>query len=219
MKRFFAALLSLALCLSLCACGKDAMVEETMAKIDAIGVVSIHSESKILEAEASYNALNDKQRNKVENYDKLKKARESYNFLAYTKNQKDKEEAARVKPMQDFAGKLIVEMANFFKNPLSIKVKNVWVWHNPLHNQYYFTFEIEARNGLGVEITEFYGTKNLLGFEELSDNAIKEARKNIHTWGLDENWYFCKDEITAMQSGEPLDADAIQQYFLSNYKK
>lgn len=75
MKKVFSVLLILALCLSLCACGKSKAVSNVESLIGAIGEVTVDSEAAVVEAEEAYNALTDKEKEEVENYADLVSAR------------------------------------------------------------------------------------------------------------------------------------------------
>lgn len=75
MKNIIALLLALAMCFSLCACGKSEAVTNVEGLIDAIGEVSTESESAIIAAEEAYNALAKEEKTKVENYSVLTEAR------------------------------------------------------------------------------------------------------------------------------------------------
>lgn len=66
------------ICCMLCGC---ATPKKTIALIDAIGTVSLESEAQIVEAEEAYNALSDKNKEEVKNYDVLVSARAEYDLL------------------------------------------------------------------------------------------------------------------------------------------
>ena len=78
MKKISVVVLSLFIVLSLSACGKSEAAKSVDEAIEAIGIVSIDSESAIVNAENAYNALSDADKNDVEKYDSLVKAREEY---------------------------------------------------------------------------------------------------------------------------------------------
>lgn len=75
MKRIISLLLVLALCLSLCACGKSKAVSNVESLIGAIGEVTADSEAAVVEAEEAYKVLTDKEKKTVENYADLVSAR------------------------------------------------------------------------------------------------------------------------------------------------
>lgn len=75
MKRIVALLLVLAMCFSLCACGKSEAVTNVEGLIDAIGEVTAESESVITAAEEAYNALTEEEKAEVENFAVLTAAR------------------------------------------------------------------------------------------------------------------------------------------------
>lgn len=79
MKKGFSVLLALALCLSLCACGKSKDVSNVESLIGAIGEVTADCEAAVAQAEEAYNALTDKEKEAVENYAALTEARMALN--------------------------------------------------------------------------------------------------------------------------------------------
>ncbi len=81
MKKFIVLFLALAMCLSLCACGKSKAVANVEELIEAIGEVTIDSESAIAAAEEAYSALPEKEKDKVNNYAVLTAARENLDIL------------------------------------------------------------------------------------------------------------------------------------------
>lgn len=78
-KKTISLALVLAMLLSLCACGKSEAVSNVEALIEAIGEVSADSENAVIAAEEAYNALTDKEKEKVENYAALTDARVALN--------------------------------------------------------------------------------------------------------------------------------------------
>ena len=81
MKKILAMMLSLVMCLSLCACGKSEAVKSVEDLIDGIGNVTISSSAKINEAEEAYNSLSTEEQGQVKNYKNLEKARQAFNAL------------------------------------------------------------------------------------------------------------------------------------------
>lgn len=81
MKKLVAIILVLAMCLSLCACGKSKNAVAAEKGIEAIGTVSLESGAAIAEAEALYAALTEEEKEEVENYAVLESARNEYNGL------------------------------------------------------------------------------------------------------------------------------------------
>ena len=77
------------------ACGKSEAVTHTEELISSIGEVSLESEDLIIEAEKAYNALSDKEKEKVENYTILTEAREKVDSLIKAKEEAIKEEERR----------------------------------------------------------------------------------------------------------------------------
>lgn len=81
MKKIMALLLSLAMFISLSACGKSEQVQAVDDMIAAIGVVSLSSEGKIKEAETAVAALTEKEQKQLDQTAVLQEARNSYNAL------------------------------------------------------------------------------------------------------------------------------------------
>lgn len=90
MKKWISLALTLALCLSLCACGKepavakapkDAKAAEVFTQIKGLYNVDLTSDEAIKAAEAAYEALTQKQKAAVSNYNDLKAARNKYDRL------------------------------------------------------------------------------------------------------------------------------------------
>ena len=65
MKKVLSLILVLAICLSLCACGKSKAAKECEELIAAIGEVSIDSKDAIEAAERAYSALNEKEKDSI----------------------------------------------------------------------------------------------------------------------------------------------------------
>ncbi len=84
MKKNKIILLTLYILLLLSGCGKSKVVKSVEKKIDAIGDISQDSAPLIEEAENAYNALSDKDKKEVDNYEKLISAREEYDNLIPT---------------------------------------------------------------------------------------------------------------------------------------
>ena len=84
MKKRISAILVLALCVSLCGCGKSRQVQSVEEAISSLGKISLLSFEAIEEAEKMYDALSDEEKESVENISDLRDAREKYDFLAFT---------------------------------------------------------------------------------------------------------------------------------------
>ena len=84
MKKRISAILVLALCVSLCGCGKSRLVQSVEEAISSLGKISLLSFEAIEEAEKMYDALSDEEKESVENISDLRDAREKYDFLAFT---------------------------------------------------------------------------------------------------------------------------------------
>ena len=119
--------------------------------------------------------------------------------------------------VQDFACRYLTSVAAIFENPLSLEVKKAWCLDNSAGSlsAYYFTFQLDVDNSAGIKQTVYYGDK--MFFSDLSDEEISLAKRALVQGNY--TGYFQKDEIKAMQEGVELDAQAIQDYFLKNYRK
>lgn len=82
MKKVISLFLVLAMCLSLCACGKSEAVKNVEAMIDALGEITLESIDAIRSAEDAYDALTEDEQKKVGNYKTLTEARDAYYELA-----------------------------------------------------------------------------------------------------------------------------------------
>ena len=87
MKKLTAVVLLIILCLSLCACGASKNVSSVEGKISAIGRVSLESGPAIIEAEEAFNALTEKEKASVKNYDSLVAARNNYDYFKKIREQ------------------------------------------------------------------------------------------------------------------------------------
>lgn len=81
MKKIIALLLSLVLCISLCACGKSENAKAVDGQIKAIGDVTLESEELISSAEKAVKALSEEDKEQLDYLDKLEDARKTYNEL------------------------------------------------------------------------------------------------------------------------------------------
>lgn len=77
MKKVCSIILALVICLFLCSCGKSKEVQNVETLIGNIGEVSIENAESIHIAEDAFNALSDKDKEKVENYSVLQEAQQA----------------------------------------------------------------------------------------------------------------------------------------------
>lgn len=207
MKKMITVIIAVALVLSLVGCAQTQnaadksaeMIAEVESLISSIGEVTLDSGNAIINAEAAYNNLDEEQKAELANYTVLQEARVRYNELI------------ELQPAQEFAAKLLASFAIGFKNPLSLKVNNVWYYTE--FERHYFTYELEATNGLGNRLTLFYGN-DVLGYRDMSDQEIESATYEFCN-GF--NSYIVENGIKAMQNGVELDAQYIHEYLLMNY--
>jgi len=81
MKKVISLLLTLVLCLSLCACGKSDEAKAVENAIKSIGSISLESEEAIVAAEKMYEALTEEQKAELDNYALLVSARMELDIL------------------------------------------------------------------------------------------------------------------------------------------
>ena len=111
MKKVIPLFLALLMCLSLCSCGKSEAVTNVEALIEAIGEVSAESEDAVVLAEDAYNALTDKEKEKVENFTVLTDARAALDVAL---------EIARHEALEaSFAGEWVSELKRDFSIQLN----------------------------------------------------------------------------------------------------
>lgn len=80
MKKRISAILVLALCVSLCGCGKSRQVQSVEEAISSLGKISLLSFEAIEEAEKMYDALSDEEKESVENISDLRDAEKNTIF-------------------------------------------------------------------------------------------------------------------------------------------
>ena len=132
------------------------------------------------------------------------------------------EEAHVMTEEEIFAAKILIEGVKRFENPLSTKVKNAWVYKMSI-GYCYFTFELEVKNSVGIVESVYYGNSTF--FKDLSDATLSDALSEMKSCNTltalgsaTSSMYFRENKIDAMQSGTPMHAGSIQDYFLKNYK-
>lgn len=212
-KRIIAFLLTAVLMLSLTACNNrngskvKAELSETVESVTAaekvdqliaeIGDVNAESGQAIEHAESEYAKLPDSQKALVKKKDVLDEARKEYDTIPY----------------QEFAEKLFTACAHIFKKPLTIEMEDAWYMID-FAGRYKFTFHFKVANGMGIVEDVYYGN-GILPFHELSDEEISSAQYGASV-GIGS--VFVENGIDAMQQGNPLNAEKIQDYFMKNYK-
>ena len=90
MKNLFMLLLTLALAVSLCACGNSEKAAAMETQINALGEITLSSEKAIEDAEKAWAALTEEDRRQVENQNLLTEARSTYDHMVLS------EEAGRI---------------------------------------------------------------------------------------------------------------------------
>lgn len=207
-KRIGVALLLLLLCVVLSGCSsKSSKVDEM---IQAIGTVTLDSESAIAAAETAYNELTEAQKEKVTQLEILTSARSRYNAMA----EEAKKKAEERQKATDLACRIITKMAKIYKNPLNTRINNVW-YRFSTFGDLWLTFELNLTNGYGISQNEYYG---ITLYEEDLNNLDEILSDEIEFYlllGSGVRW--SKNSVIAMQNGEALDAAEIQDYFMKHY--
>lgn len=110
-KTILLTILMVSMCFMLLGCGKSEAVKKVEELIDGIGEVTVDSEESIKEAEEAYNALTDKEKEKVENADQLTLKKEALEeCIARAKEEEEKkakeaEEKERKEKVTPFSGR------------------------------------------------------------------------------------------------------------------
>ena len=110
--------------------------------------------------------------------------------------------------------KLLILCSETFKDPLSIKIKNAWTYKGSVC--YYYTFELEAKNGYGILTTGYYG--GMIIGDGITEEVLNDIEKEISYGGS--TLKFDEDDLTALQRGTQLNSQcisAMQDYFIKNY--
>lgn len=222
--------------LLLCSCGTVAPKEEQVTEateppkaenileveklIDAIDIDELTAESEplIVSAEDAYSELTYEDKKQVENYDKLKEARELFDTTVFTLDEL-------------FAVEYISQFSEMYKNPHSIEVYNVWVYTDD-DNLHYVAYTFSAKNDLGGSSEDTAGNSKTAGgglsFKTESEmkTAVEKAYKSakgssasfLKYWlrESEADWAVSLGAITAISNGTELDAEKINQAFKDN---
>ena len=209
MKKLIALLLTLVLCLSLCACGKSEAAQAVEEMIDGIGEVTYESKAKLDEIEAAYESLSDKEKEEVENYDSFLAAKE-----AYIKE-------AHIYEVTVFAEKL-TEVFDIMFRANTCTIDGCWSYYDQKNNEHFFTYYVCAIDGTDGR---FYGNAYYRGLSDLSEETLEReityqraAKNNFHMV----NGEFCVEYIQygekyALENGIELDAEQIYDYFMKKF--
>ena len=135
MKKAISLLLALSLCLCLCACGKSAEAKTVDELILAIGEVTIDSVSAVDAAVEAYNALSDKERETIENYDALKTAQEELFYVE----------------LYDLTNKLL----EVYYNCQNVSNGTRIIWNNVGNSDFWTCYNAARMLNLGLSIAEY----------------------------------------------------------------
>ncbi len=237
MKKVVALILALSMALALCGCGNS-------TKKDYDKAVALFADGAYKDAQAIFEGLGDYE----DSTDYVKKCKafianeyfdegELESALAIYKEIGDE---FHIKEVQrkiylnhrkelaaDYAEKLFTACAKGFSNPLSINLIGVWYYgaSDKINADKYasgeeitygediaaFTYQFEIQANNGETLTVYYGINGRMVEDDIS------LISQMFVMGSN-NSPFKKDEITARQNGVELDAAAIQEYFIKNYK-
>lgn len=141
-----ATILMVLVCCVLWGCGKSEAVKSVEALIDGIGEVSVGSEESIKEAEEAFNALTDKEKEKVENAEQLTSKREELEACkAKAKEEEEKrKEEEKKKALAEKKEKLAPFLGNW--KPLYAQII--------LQDYYTKTFEKEGVVTANISVDE-----------------------------------------------------------------
>ena len=116
---------------------------------------------------------------------------------------------------EEALAKLLIICSKTLKDPLSTKIKNVWTYKSP--SLYYYTFEIDSKNGYGNMVTEYHG--GMIIGSSITEEILNDIDEEIFLTG--QSLKFSKDHLGALQNGTQLSSQcvsAMQDYFIKNYK-
>ena len=115
---------------------------------------------------------------------------------------------------EETLAKLLIICSQTLKDPLSTKIKNVWTYKST--SVYYYTFEIESKNGYGNMVTEYHG--GMIIGTSITEEVLNDIDREISLTG--QSLKFSKDHLAALQNGTQLSSQtvsAMQDYFIKNY--
>jgi len=135
MKKIISIILALVLCLSLCACGKSAEAKAADELILAIGEVSADSAYAVEAATEAYNALSDKDRETVENYEILKNAQEELFYIE----------------LYDLSNRLLEVYYNCQRVTAGTRI----IWSNVGNSNFWTCYEAVRNLDMGLTRTEY----------------------------------------------------------------
>lgn len=114
----------------------------------------------------------------------------------------------------ELAQAYLIGLMHGLKNPYSIQVHSVWCW--PMNeNEYCFTVTISAENSLGGRVTSTYGNRMIYPLTVAGYKDTIQSKPFGTMFGIyDEDETYAQDQNAAIL----LDAAALQEYILANYK-
>ena len=181
MKRVISLALVLVLGLSLFACGKSQSIKAVEEAITDIGEVSIGSKDAIENAEKLYNALSDKEKEQVENYNTLVEAQKAYVF-ELSKNAYENIKTA-YELVSNFASDYYeVRFLSVWKSD-KVKEEGVSFLAADLH----YISEDELREGIRLEVEKQYEK----GVEWLTEKHLTDMDYLLSTLSYESSLSVC----------------------------
>lgn len=144
MKKIISLVLALVMCLSLCACGKSEEVKAVEEKIASIGEVSIDKADIIQEVNQAYEALSDKDKEKVENFDILQKSTDALQKAMFTAI------ADKCKEMNAGSDLIAQSVIEVWEN---VGGEKFWTWYGSI-----LKFKDESLANMDVNSVDSYDT-------------------------------------------------------------
>ncbi len=176
MKKISSLILVLAMCLSLCACGKSESVVKVEELISAIGEVSLESKSAIESAQEAFNALPEEEKAEVENYYVLVEKHDAFKQL--------EENAEKANAKETYES---IKSAWKIANRIGTGLYNVWhgwVWKKEEMSSGGLQFFADEASLSLEEIVEGFAARNYVNerFAKtgVNWNDISEADKKFY---------------------------------------
>lgn len=187
MKKIISLVLALVMCLSLCACGKSEEVKAVEEKIASIGEVSIDKADIIQEVNQAYEALSDKDKEKVENFDILQKSTDALQKAMFT------DIADKCKEMNAGSDLVAQSVIEVWEN---VGGKDFWTWYGTIlkfQNESVANIDInDGKNALYWEMPAYALGKTKSTFVDIS---IEDRQDIVDTCIVLANMYYGIQEM------------------------
>ena len=187
MKKGISLVLVLVMCLSLCACGKSEEVKAVEEKIASIGEVSIDKADIIQEVNQAYEALSDKDKEKVENFDILQKSTDALQKAMFTAIA---DECEKMNAGSDLVAQSVIEVWE------NVGGKDFWTWYGTIlkfQNESVANIDInDNHNALYWEMPAYALGKTKTTFVDIS---IEDRQDIVDTCIVLANMYYGIQEM------------------------